>query len=109
MTVEEHVYAALSAVGDCYPEHLPVNAPLPAVVYQRVGGKWESTNCHSYLQPEIRLCVFANTPTERADWVAQIRAIADANQWTPEDVLVFEYDYATKSYCAIWSYLIDFE
>lgn len=108
MTAEQYVYATLSAVGDCYIEHLPVNAPLPAVVYQRAGGKWHGTNCDNSLQPEIRLCVFANTPAERAEWVAQIRAIADVNLWQPEDILIFEYDYATKSYCAIWSYLIDF-
>lgn len=108
MTVEEHVYGVLQHLGSCFIEHLPVNAALPTVVYQRVGGIWETTNCGSELLPEIRLCVFANSPSERSDWVARIQEIANQHQWIPEDVLVFEYDYETKAYCAIWSYLIDF-
>lgn len=107
MTAEQQIFAALSPILAVYPEHLPVDAPLPALVYQRVGGVSGNTNCILAWQPEMRLCVFASTPQQRALLIGQIQAAAHNALWLPEDVLICEYDYDTKAYCAIWSYLLD--
>lgn len=107
MTAEQQIFAALSPLVAVFPEHLPVATTLPALVFQRVGGVDDSTNCESGFVPEMRLGLFCETPAQRADLVAQIQQVAQTLLWLNEDVLIYEYDYNTKAYCAIWSYLID--
>lgn len=107
MTAEQQIFAGLSPLVAVYPEHLPVDVALPALVYQRVGGQDNSTNCEADFVPEMRFGLFCASPAQRADLVGQIQEAAWQNGWLPEDVLVYEYDYDTKAHCAIWSYLID--
>lgn len=109
MTAEERVFLALSGLlgGRVFPEHLPVGAALPSLVYRRAGGVDISTNCESGWQPEMELALFCETPRQRAELWSQIQAVAFHEEWLPENALIFEYDYDTKAHCAVVSFLID--
>lgn len=107
MTAEQQIYALLSPLLGVFPEHLPNNTPLPALFYQRIGGQKRSTNCGYDEQPEIRITLFAPYPKERADLVAQIKAVCAAAGLEQDNATQYSFDYATKAHVAIWSYRVE--
>ena len=107
MTAEQQIYALPSPLLGVFPEHLPNNTPLPALFYQRIGGQKRSTNCGYDEEPEIRLTLFAPYPKERADLVAQIKAVCTAAGLEQDNPTQYSFDYATKAHVAIWSYRVD--
>lgn len=107
MTAEEILYSRLQDLfdGRVFPEHLPFETPLPALIYQRIGGVKKQTACYSYIIPEMRLTLFCEYPTERAEKMIAIEE--RLSDFKIEDTPMYEFDFATKSHCAIFSYLVN--
>lgn len=86
-----------------FPEHLPEKAELPAIVYQRIGGRLNSTVCEDALTPRFQITIFAKEMEVREQLFKKVKkALAETAELASAPI--FSWDYFQKCRVAVMDY-----
>lgn len=105
--LELAVSGCLKTVLPPFPEHLPEKTPLPAIVYQRKGGKTNNTVCDDDYTADFKITIYAKTMSERAQLVKKVRQALRDGGFEQDAAPVYSFDFYSKAHAAVLFYLVD--